>query len=170
MVLRRDAWDELLNRGFKPLLGGRVGRQLSSGDDTEICYALRLLGYRVFQNHHMTFMHYMEPRRLTRLYFRRLVYQGAASVVVLNRYVAVKRGWGMPKLMIREVAEVLKSLRRLLKRYFLSGSSLSHQAERLIETSILFSRVKSLLGGSALTHYREIKKISTGVFSGGAKE
>jgi len=42
MGVRVSAWRNLMERGFRGHLTGRVGKQLGSGCDSELCYALKL--------------------------------------------------------------------------------------------------------------------------------
>lgn len=64
MVLRKSHWEQLNKLGFKPLLTCRKGDSLSSGGDTEYCYALRLLGYKIWYDERLHFFHYMLSRRV----------------------------------------------------------------------------------------------------------
>ena len=73
MVLRRSAYQELKRRGFKPLLMGRQGAILTSGEDTELGYALALVGYRIWYDSRLKLVHFMPANRLTRAYHWKLV-------------------------------------------------------------------------------------------------
>ncbi|MBZ9729743.1 glycosyltransferase family 2 protein [Salegentibacter sp. JZCK2] len=64
MVIRKSHWVYLKELGFKPLLTCRKGDSLSSGGDTEYCYALRLLGYKIWYDDRLHFFHYMLARRV----------------------------------------------------------------------------------------------------------
>lgn len=64
MVLRKSHWLQLNKLGFKPLLTCRKGDSLSSGGDTEYCYALRLLGYKIWYDERLHFFHFMLSRRV----------------------------------------------------------------------------------------------------------
>jgi glycosyltransferase involved in cell wall biosynthesis len=72
MVLRKSHYLELKNKGFSYLLNGRVGTSLSSGEDTEYCYALRLLGYKMWFDERLYFKHFMSKGRLSLNYVSRL--------------------------------------------------------------------------------------------------
>lgn len=75
MVLRRSSIDELFGSGFRSLLSDRKGEELSSGGDVELCYALRLAGYRIFYEPSLRFDHFIRPSRLRWKYLRKL-YRG----------------------------------------------------------------------------------------------
>ena len=72
MVLRKSHWEQLNTLGFKHLLGDRVGKSLSSGGDTEYCYALRLLGYKMWFDERLYFTHFMTKERLSLAYVSRI--------------------------------------------------------------------------------------------------
>ncbi|MDN3725281.1 glycosyltransferase [Aequorivita sp. SDUM287046] len=64
MVIRKSHRLQLNELGFKPLLTCRKGDSLSSGGDTEYCYALRLLGYKIWYDERLHFFHYMLAKRV----------------------------------------------------------------------------------------------------------
>jgi GT2 family glycosyltransferase len=72
MVLRKSHWLQLQSLGFKHLLKDRVGASLSSGGDTEYCYALRLLGYKMWYDERLYFKHFMSQGRLSLNYVSRM--------------------------------------------------------------------------------------------------
>jgi glycosyltransferase involved in cell wall biosynthesis len=47
LVVRTAAARQLLAADYLPLLSGRVGQDLIAGEDTELCFALRLAGWRL---------------------------------------------------------------------------------------------------------------------------
>jgi glycosyltransferase involved in cell wall biosynthesis len=120
MVLRKSHWLELKQKGFKHLLKDRVGKSLSSGGDTEYCYALRLLGYKMWYDERLYFKHYMSDGRLSLAYVSRLRKAMAYSNFMLWPYLdllnerpqsrldffkgALK---GIPVLQIKKIAALL---------------------------------------------------------------
>lgn len=72
MVIRKSHWLQLNKLGFRPLLTCRKGDSLSSGGDTEYCYALRLLGYKIWYDEHLHFFHYMLEKRVKIEYVSRV--------------------------------------------------------------------------------------------------
>ncbi|MEL7006117.1 MAG: hypothetical protein AAFN93_25830 [Bacteroidota bacterium] len=72
MALRRSVFLEILNLGVKSILTDRSGKDLSSGGDTEICYWLRLAGYRLWYDEHLVFGHLIRKERLTLTYLEKL--------------------------------------------------------------------------------------------------
>ena len=95
-VLRRSAWDDLRRRGFVSQLTGRKGTALSSSEDRELCYALRLLGYEVHYVEDLRFQHEIPARRLSWNYFLKMVEMANRTTPVMDAYLDALRG--MPPL------------------------------------------------------------------------
>ena len=94
LTIRKSAWDQLLQKGFRPLLTGRKGRSknLTPGEDSEICYALQLSGWRWWYEPRLQFQHYLPAARLTWQYLRRLHRGFGASSIVLDLYAGAIKG------------------------------------------------------------------------------
>jgi glycosyltransferase involved in cell wall biosynthesis len=118
LTTRRSAWRALTASGFRTLLAGRQGEKLTAGEDVEICWVLRLAGWRLWYDPRLTMRHCLPASRLTWRYLRGL-YRGfgAADVgLVPYRYAlgeetsglksSLKRGWQV---------QALASLWRLLR-------------------------------------------------------
>jgi len=89
MVLRREALNQLYNEGFKSLLTDRKGKELASGGDTELCYALRLAGWRIWYAPDLKLKHYMTAPRLKWDYFLKLWKGFGVSTAGLDTYLNV---------------------------------------------------------------------------------
>lgn len=72
MVTRKSHAETLNELGFRQILIGRKGTKLSSGEDTELCYALRLIGYKIWYDERLYFIHFMSQGRLSLSYVSRL--------------------------------------------------------------------------------------------------
>ena len=72
LTLRKQAWKDLVENGFSATLSGRSGKQMSAGEDTEICYALRLAGWRLWYAEDLMLRHFIPAGRLTVDYLTRL--------------------------------------------------------------------------------------------------
>jgi glycosyltransferase involved in cell wall biosynthesis len=72
MVIRKNAWEKSLANGFKSKLTDRKGNTLSAGGDTEICYALRNNGWKIWYDPKLIFTHYITSERLNWTYLRNL--------------------------------------------------------------------------------------------------
>lgn len=86
MILRRRAWQELVEKGFQCVLSCRKGNQLTAGGDSEICHALRMAGWRIWYDPRLRLKHFMPASRLKVEYLRRLCRGFGAAVVVLRAY------------------------------------------------------------------------------------
>lgn len=86
LSLRKEALDKLFSAGFSPLLTGRTGRRMLAGEDSEICYALTLQGWRLWHDPKLTLKHFMPTSRLTWDNLCRMHRGFGASHVVLGLY------------------------------------------------------------------------------------
>ena len=72
LTVRAEALRGLLRNGFASRLRDRQGTELSSGGDTELCFALRLAGWRLWYDPGLRLRHYLPASRLTWEQARRL--------------------------------------------------------------------------------------------------
>lgn len=84
LVLRKSAWEQLDAAGFKPLLQSRTGKQLLSGEDSELCYMLRLFGWKLYYFSNLRLGHVMPEERLRWSYLCRLKRALGASNLYLS--------------------------------------------------------------------------------------
>ena len=64
-VYRLEVILELNKQGFQTILGTRRGQKVDvSGEDVEFCYALILLGYKIWYDERLKFKHYMPAKRM----------------------------------------------------------------------------------------------------------
>lgn len=92
LVLRRSAWDDVRASGFRSQLTGRKGASLSSSEDRELCYALRLRGHRVRYEDGLQFRHEIPERRLTWPYFLKMVEMASRTTPVMEAYALALSG------------------------------------------------------------------------------
>lgn len=72
-ILDKVWLDKLYNEyGFVSTMKGRDGKSLMAGEDTELTYALRLIGGRLYYSSELQFRHYMPSGRLRWKYLRNL--------------------------------------------------------------------------------------------------
>jgi GT2 family glycosyltransferase len=72
---------------MKPVfLHGRKQNNLTSGEDSEICFRVRLAGYHILYSPQLIFKHFLTTKRLTWDYLLKLHAGLAKSFVVLNLY------------------------------------------------------------------------------------
>lgn len=86
LTVRRSAWRQLSSRGFRSLLVGRTGACLTSGEDVELCLALRLAGWRLWYEPRLRMQHFLSARRLNWSYLRRLHRAFGAAHLGLSPY------------------------------------------------------------------------------------
>jgi len=125
MVVRRTAWASLEKRGFRITVQSRTGKGLTTGEDSEICLALRLDGWRLYREPQMRLKHYLPARRLDWWYVRKLFRGYGEGSVQLDGYFtfhgSLERTWKKPFRsawqwhFLAAVAELLRHPGRLLR-------------------------------------------------------
>ena len=88
--LRASAYQDLIGKGFKYTLTGRKGKSLVSGEDNELGYALSLLGYSIYYDASLNFIHVLSTERLSFSYLKSLKRAVAYSAVLLIPYTAYR--------------------------------------------------------------------------------
>ena len=86
LSIRKTALMELIKQDYVSLLTDRKGKSLSSGGDLELCFALRLAGWRLWYDERLRLQHYMPTSRLQWEYLRRLNRADGASSVGFDPY------------------------------------------------------------------------------------
>ena len=86
MTIRMSAWHWLRDNGFHHMLTGRLGTNLTSGEDVELGCAIRLSGWTIRVEPRLKLEHYMTAGRLQWRYFRRLKRGVGESGAVLRCY------------------------------------------------------------------------------------
>lgn len=97
MSIRKRIYDELAAKKWKPLLTGRLGKVQMGGEDSEICFAARLLGYKIYYKHDLLIQHYIKGDRLSedRLINMTIGF-GFADLFLLPYHVAFRETIGKP--------------------------------------------------------------------------
>ncbi|HOF56000.1 MAG TPA: glycosyltransferase [Prolixibacteraceae bacterium] len=67
-VSRKSVLDKVFNPAYPFILTGRKGELITSGDDAEICYRIILLGWKLYYNEDLHYMHFIPKERLTDQY------------------------------------------------------------------------------------------------------
>ena len=70
MGIRKSAWRELLDAGFRQIMNGRVAGNLTGGEDNELCFALQLVGWKLWYEPDLKVRHAISSDRLTWNYLR----------------------------------------------------------------------------------------------------
>ncbi len=86
MVLRRRVYEELRDAGFTPVLTGGLGAKRSAGEDTELCLAARLLGYRIVYEPALHFRHFVTISRMQWQTLVNIARANGAASIYYNAY------------------------------------------------------------------------------------
>jgi glycosyltransferase involved in cell wall biosynthesis len=92
LTIRKSAWQQLINDGFRPLLVGRQGAAPSAGEDHELCFALRLAGWGLWYEPRLQLHHFLPARRLEWRHLKSLHRGFGASSVYFDLYRAALKG------------------------------------------------------------------------------
>lgn len=91
LAIRKSAWHDLVSSGFQSLLLDRRGTTLGGHGDTELCFALRLAGWRLWYEPRLRFRHFIPANRLSWDYLRRKQRGGGEAAVGLDPYYFVMK-------------------------------------------------------------------------------
>jgi glycosyltransferase involved in cell wall biosynthesis len=94
LTIRKSVWQELIKSGFRSLLTGRRGNNLTAGEDSELCFAMRIAGWRLWYEPCLHLRHFLPAQRLTWRYFRLLFRGFGASTVGHDPYRVLLRSEG----------------------------------------------------------------------------
>jgi glycosyltransferase involved in cell wall biosynthesis len=72
MVIRTKVMIDLFKRGFCFQSLGRTGTSLSAGEDSELCLAVQIMGWKIMYEETLQFEHFITANRLTKEYFSRM--------------------------------------------------------------------------------------------------
>ena len=86
LTVRKAAWQQIMALGFRSQLEGRRGSGLTAGEDNENCQALRLAGWRLYQEPQLNFRHFIPTQRLNWDYLRKIITNFGASSILLDVY------------------------------------------------------------------------------------
>ena len=86
LIVPNAAFHELSEAGFKSMLTDRKGSTLATGGDVEICYALTLLGWKLFSSLDLIFYHEIAHSRLDASYLERLITSNKEARAELIHY------------------------------------------------------------------------------------
>lgn len=155
MMLRLEAWGEILAAGFASLLSDRKGKELSSGGDLEICAMLRLSGYRLYFADQISYKHFIPRERLTEAYLKRLLIGIAKANVTLTAYHYLLNGMETNKHLIW-----LRILVKLTPKLYISQKSRNQSFEKRMEFLSLSSYYRELISQN-FQFDKSLKKINS---------
>ncbi|MFZ3071322.1 MAG: glycosyltransferase [Anaerolineaceae bacterium] len=86
LVIRKQAWEQLVENGFRPILRSRIGKGLLSGEESEVLLLFRLFGWNLYFDKNLKIQHYMPSHRLTWKYHLQLRRGLGATSLYLDLY------------------------------------------------------------------------------------
>jgi glycosyltransferase involved in cell wall biosynthesis len=87
MVINKSAYNTLLHQyNFKFQVSDRVGNNLISSGDQELCLALKKIGFKIFYSKSLRFRHYIPRNRTTIGYYKKLFLSFGKSYAMLLVY------------------------------------------------------------------------------------
>jgi glycosyltransferase involved in cell wall biosynthesis len=86
LCIRKEAWERLIENGFRFQLTGSIGKEMQGGEDAELTMALRLGGWELRVDRRLRLQHFMPSHRLQWKYLRKLLRGYGASHVPLDAY------------------------------------------------------------------------------------
>lgn len=86
MNVKKEALIQLNKKNFSFLLSDRCESTLSTGGDTELCYAIRALGWRIRYEDSLCIVHFITSNRLTESYALKLIRGMAIASIYFELY------------------------------------------------------------------------------------
>ncbi|MGI8636943.1 MAG: glycosyltransferase [Segetibacter sp.] len=87
MVLNKAAFNILRDKfDFKFQVSDRIGNNLISSGDHELCLALKQIGYRIYYSKSLVFKHYIPAKRTSLKYYKELFLSFGMSDAMLSVY------------------------------------------------------------------------------------
>lgn len=92
MILNKSAYYSLINMyNFSFQVSDRIGNNLMSSGDHELCLALKLAGYKIYYSESLLFKHYIPKKRTSIDYYKKLFISFGKSHAMLAPYFYNKR-------------------------------------------------------------------------------
>ena len=87
MVINKNAYNTLIKKfQFQFLISDRKGNSLISSGDHELCFALRIIGYKIYYSRELKFRHFIPGSRTTIEYYKKLFLEFGKSYALLQPY------------------------------------------------------------------------------------
>lgn len=90
-IIPAAAIKELQQANFQQLINFQRTSKKAGGEDVEICYALTLLGWRVYSQPEMEFQHYIPKARVSVAYIKSLKEANQIDLKHLNKYIRMRQ-------------------------------------------------------------------------------
>lgn len=121
LTIRKQAWRQIEQAGWKLLLEDRKGKLLTSGGDNELCYWLRFLGWKLYYSPRLDLQHYIPRQRFAWQYHINMECSKATTNITDKIYTQILRddpqaSMGVLRKWLNALAfNLRKSIRYLLK-------------------------------------------------------
>lgn len=163
LALRMDVFKEVTDAGFYSLLSDRVGNNLMSGGDTELCFAFRMAGYELIYNPNISFQHHLSPSRLNWHYLRKLFIGFGQTKAYMDIYTSAIAGRKLPKqgmlpFWLDRVIYLSKNLIPEVPILICSNLTSMEGSSRVLESLAKLGHIKQIvyLGGGYLRMYEQV--------------
>ena len=110
-ILDRVWLEKLYNSGFKSVLTGRNSNKLVAGEDTELTYALKIIGGELHYYSAMSFKHFIPERRLSWDYIKAISKAMGYSNIILAPYIGKSKN---------RIFEITIAILMIFKYYFIN--------------------------------------------------
>jgi glycosyltransferase involved in cell wall biosynthesis len=157
LSVRTRAYRQLCDAGFRHLAVDRQGKELTSGGDIELCYALRIAGWRLWLERSLMMEHFMPARRMTWRYICASMYGVGFSLVALDAYTPLLKDSGKrPPMEVRTWLKPLMGvLRCIAQNLVLRPSKVIGRSSPRYEGDLEVFRIFAYLGRlNGLLNYR----------------
>lgn len=86
LSFRKSAFEKIIQSGFESLLTGRIGKNLTAGEDTEMAFSFRLAGWKLWYSEDLSLQHFITARRFEWDYVKRMYKGFGISHAVFELY------------------------------------------------------------------------------------
>jgi glycosyltransferase involved in cell wall biosynthesis len=158
LVVRKECFVKLDAKGFVPVLPDRIGTQLTSGGDTELSYAIKLTGYKIWFSSKLKFQHYLPEARLKEEYLYRLISSMSYCSGVLMCYTYVVEGKMMNRLVwFKDAMYQILFFLKASPKYLFGERSFDNK----LDFAFSYNRLRSILhqAGNYRARYNQIMKL-----------
>lgn len=147
IIIDRTSLKKLKNFGFESTLSGRKGTALSSGEDTELSFALSLLNSKQYYSSKLRFKHLITKQRTEWAYLRRLSFSIGRSDFYLSSFFASNKKYNWFLLVFTNFVVLIRSWRRAFLASFEAGK----------KEVLIYERMRGQFYESFF-HYRKFKE------------
>lgn len=138
--------DKLYSMNFTPSLIGRDSKSLVGGEDTELTFALKLIGGKLYYSSKMTFKHFMPASRINWEYLKKLYLGFGISDIIISPYAHFFNHTKAPS----QFFLILSSYKIMIKNKVKENTPYNHQ-------ELIYLKKKGNFIG-ALHHFHQYKQ------------